>query len=108
MYGRFGPPPPGSFCHDLEAFWTALSQVFLQNVLFCFPGKKKTCFEDLLIRETQNLSLRDCSTDIELGPVVEYLSSFFLENMKEYSVEDFKNVVLSDHAPILVEIADPN
>lgn len=35
-------------------------------------------------------------------------SSFFLENMKEYSVEDFKNVVLSDHAPILVEIADPN
>lgn len=31
-------------------------------------------------------------------------SPFFVKNMKRYFVDDFKNVILSDHAPVLVEI----
>jgi hypothetical protein len=31
-------------------------------------------------------------------------ATFFIKNMKRYFVDDFKNVILSDHTPVLVEI----
>jgi exonuclease III len=31
-------------------------------------------------------------------------SRFFLENMKSFQVDDFENVILSDHAPLVLEV----
>jgi len=31
-------------------------------------------------------------------------SEFFLKKMKDFQIDDFKNVVLSDHAPLLLEV----